>query len=194
GSGCGHDLGRVAVHNRLRQRLQTKRTVSDPADRHEQEADRIAEQVTQGPHSPPFAGRPSTVLSHSEPLVQRLVTNEAGMEAETSAPQEGAAPEGTASGLIVEDDARDLGPGQMRKSEFLDQLRTSACAVADEELARAGRSTDGCPYIGRAFARYRTRSSQYLERALRHFAPEAAGVTTAREYIPLVSERIRQGV
>src|SRR5262249_47786698 len=56
----------------------------------------------------------------------------------------------------------------------------------------AGRTAQGCPYIRNWLAFYRTRSSQHLERALRRYAPEAAGASSARDYIPLVTERVRR--
>ena len=97
-------------------------------------------------------------------------------------------------GLLVEDDALQVGPGQMRKTEFLDQLRNDVCAAADAELAAVGRSTAGCPYVERWISHYRTRSVQHIERALQKYAPEAAGISDARGYIPLVAARIRRAV
>ncbi|HSD82554.1 MAG TPA: hypothetical protein VLG46_01770, partial [Anaerolineae bacterium] len=105
---------------------------------------------------------------------------------------ETSAGETSIGGLIVEDDVSP-GPGQISKDAFLNELRASACAAADAELAAVGRSTGGCPYVERLIGYYRTKSSEHLERAMRKYAPETAGVTKAREYIPLISERIRQG-
>src|SRR6185436_17191676 len=106
---------------------------------------------------------------------------------------ETAAPTKPSSGpLIVENDALEVGPGQMRKNEFLDQMEREVCASADAELAAAGRTSQGCPYIKTWLGFYRGRSSQHVERALRKYAPEAAGVSTARDYIPIVSQRVRR--
>ena len=195
--------------------LQTKPLVSQPGDRYEQEADRAAEQVASGRES---LVSPADSLSSSEPSIQRQPASEdAKEEAASSAPvaqvepavepvSPGAAPasepaattevpagEPQSGALIVEDDTSP-GPGQMSKSAFLDELRTSACAVADAELAAVGRSTEGCPYIERWISYYRTKDSSHVERAIRKYAPETASVTSARDYIPLVNERIRQGV
>ena len=95
---------------------------------------------------------------------------------------------------LVDDDAAELGPGQMRKSQFLDELRTASCTAADAELQRVGRSTEACPYIARAFERYRTFEPHRLERGLRRYAPEAAGATSAREYIDAVGARVGRAV
>jgi hypothetical protein len=94
--------------------------------------------------------------------------------------------------LIVEDDARELGPGQMHKSEFLDQMEREVCSAADDELAAVGHTSQGCPYVRNWLAFYRNRGSQHIERALRHYAPEAAGASSARDYIPLVTARVRR--
>jgi hypothetical protein len=96
-------------------------------------------------------------------------------------------------GLLVEDGA-ELGPGQMRKSEFIDRLEIAIRAVADAELARVGRSTEGCPYLEKWIGYYRTRSSEHAERALRRYAPEAAATTNVSDYIPLVTARVQQAV
>jgi uncharacterized protein YkwD len=180
---------------------QTRLTLSRPDDQYEQEADRIAEHVTRASAvSTSEANRHTLALSHTQPLIQRQVddaTTSSPEVAPTPAPspaETAATEEATSAGLIVEDDAGEVGPGQMRKNEFLDQLRAAVCAAADAELARAGRSTESCPYIERAFERYRSFSGGQLERGLRRYAPEAAGATTARDYIPAVSERVRRAV
>jgi hypothetical protein len=101
---------------------------------------------------------------------------------------EAATPDETpAPGLLVEDSATELAPGQMRKSEFLAELRTAVCAATEPVLTRAGRTTDGCPYLDYWFDYYSQRDAQHGERALRRYAPETARATTAREYIPIVA-------
>ena len=98
------------------------------------------------------------------------------------------------AGLIVEDNAAQSSPGQMRRTEFLNQLEAAVCAVADQELARVGRTARGCPYIKKWIGFYRMRTSQHVERALVRYAPEAAGATSARDYIPIVAERAKRAV
>jgi len=109
-------------------------------------------------------------------------------------PEPATSPEAQTAGLIVDDETAEIAPGQMRKSAFLDALRDSVCATADAELAAAGRTAQGCPYIARWIAYYRTRSSEHVERALHRYAPETGGAREAGEYIPLVSERVRRAV
>jgi len=100
----------------------------------------------------------------------------------------------TAGPLIVDDDAATLSQGQMRKSEFLEQLRSTVCNTADEALAEAGQSTAGCPYIEQWFGYYADKPPAHIEAALRKYAPDAASAASARDYIPAVSNRVRQGV
>jgi hypothetical protein len=95
--------------------------------------------------------------------------------------------------LLVDDEATTL-PGQLRKTEFLRTLRPMVCAAADRELARAGRNTDGCPYLDRWFAYYQGREAQQVERSLRRYAPETASARSASDYLAPISARIAQGV
>jgi Domain of unknown function (DUF4157) len=96
--------------------------------------------------------------------------------------------------LLVEDDAPQVQPGQMRKSEFLAQLRTATCEAADEALRGTIYSSMGCPYIERWFGYYAEQSSEHVERALHKYAPETGRARSARDYIPIVTRRVRQGV
>ncbi|MFQ5524996.1 MAG: DUF4157 domain-containing protein [Thermoanaerobaculia bacterium] len=94
--------------------------------------------------------------------------------------------------LLVEDDATDLGPGQMTKSAFMAATREAACRAADTAFAGTDNTTQGCPYIQLALRFYERRSARRIERDLLSYSPEAASATSARDYIPLISERVRQ--
>lgn len=52
----------------------------------------------------------------------------------------------------------------------------------------------GYPYIERWLSHYSNQSSQHVERALREYAPETAVVRTAREWVPLVTQRMQRGI
>jgi len=99
-----------------------------------------------------------------------------------------------AQALIVEDTAETLEPGQMRKSEFLAQLRAAVCNTTSEALADTPWSEAGCPYIDRWFGHYGAQSSDYVERAIHRYAPESAGAASASGYIPAITARVRQAV
>ena len=115
--------------------------------------------------------------------------------ARDGAPAPDTAGKETKPALIVEDDAREVKPGQMRKTDFLSLLRTAVCATAEEALAGTMWSAMGCPYIERWLDHYSKQSSEHLERALRKYAaPEAVSARSAQDYIPLVSQRLRRGI
>jgi Domain of unknown function (DUF4157) len=96
--------------------------------------------------------------------------------------------------LVVADDVAHLEPGQMRKNDFLDALKTSVSRAAEGELKGTIWSSMDCTYIERWFSHNRARDSRYLEAALKRYAPEAAGANNAREYIPILTERVRRGI
>ncbi|MGH9765264.1 MAG: DUF4157 domain-containing protein, partial [Blastocatellia bacterium] len=182
--------------------------MSHPSDELEREADLIAQQVmsslgsrtngnSRGSHSPIHASSAGKTASARATIHREASpSSQSAVSASTSAAKQSQseqAPAGIA-GLIVEDDARQLAPGQMRKTQFLDALQTAVCTAADAELAAAGRSTKGCPYIEKWLGHYRSKDSRHVERALQKFAPEAAGAKSATDYLPIVSNRIRKSV
>lgn len=95
-------------------------------------------------------------------------------------------------GLLVEDESDGLGPGQMTKSAFMAETRAAACRSADAAFAGTENTTRGCPYIELALRFYERRSAERIEQDLLSYAPEAAGANSARDYIPLIAERVRQ--
>jgi hypothetical protein len=193
-SGFGHHLNRVPVHNHLPQGIQAKLAVSQPGDQFEQEADLIAERITHTSLASASPNEPPDPLSRSEPLIQRLALDDAASPSTESEAEPASTTEAAPGGLIVEDDARELAPGQMRKKAFLDALNSSACSTADAVLSTVGRTAQGCPYIEGWIGYYRTRSGRQIERAIRKYAPGSAGVTSASDYIPLINARIQRGV
>ncbi|MGQ3685012.1 MAG: eCIS core domain-containing protein [Candidatus Loosdrechtia sp.] len=100
----------------------------------------------------------------------------------------------TYPGLIVEDSAELLEPGQMRRSEFLAELHAAVCRSAEEALAGTEWTTGGCPYLNDWFAYYSRKDSRHIERAIRRYAPETLGVSAARDYIPFITPRVRHGI
>jgi hypothetical protein len=199
-SGPGHDFGRLRVGAAGTGGTSGERAISQPGDRSEQEADRAAEHVMRALSSPVFEeNQEAPDLSRMSPLIQREVADEntSGMEAtpETSTEPETAAPEETpAGGLILEDDAQEVGPGQMRKSDFLAQLNAEIYAAADEILATRGRTAESCPYITNWFEYGHMRSGSYVEIFVRRFTPGSDRVASAGEYIPLAVERVRRSL
>jgi len=191
---------------------QRKPKVSEPGDESEQQADSIAARVTGngsglmvqrkcaacavGPPCSECANeeeKETVQFKHTGPMIQRASRegedSQTGAQTETTPPAAKAAP-----ALIVEDDVEEVAPGQMRKSEFLSQLRTAATSAAEQALAGTMWSAMGCPYIDRWLDHYSKQSSVHLERALRKYVPEAVSVRSAAEYLPVVTQKLRRGI
>lgn len=184
-----HELTHVVQQQNVSSLPLEQRLEVGPAnDPYEREADEAAEQLTW-----PGKAVASDSLSSAMPRVQRAPVAEAatGAGAGTSSK---AAPTLAPTNLLVDDDAEHIRPGQMRKMQFLDKLQMSVCATADEVLTSVGRTAKGCPYIERWIGHLRWKSSQFVERGIRKYAPDSAGVTSAEGYIPFVAARVRRGV
>ncbi|HEX6924293.1 MAG TPA: DUF4157 domain-containing protein [Longimicrobiaceae bacterium] len=183
GSGPGPDLSRVAARSSaagpaLRTVLTVQRQPLDAAPT--------------APEARPAASAEPT----AEPAPSALTPGPSPVAEPAPGPEAAQEPAGPTAGgpLIAEDNATDLQPGQLRKSEFLDQLQSAVCAEADAALAAAGRSTAGCPYLAGWFDYYRGQSAAHVEAALRRYAPETRSARSAAEYVPLVVARVRSGV
>lgn len=103
-------------------------------------------------------------------------------------------PEAPMRPLIVDDEVAELRAGQMRKTDFLNRLKSSVSGAAEEVFQNTMWSAMGCPYLERWFSHYENQSGQHVERALQLFAPQTARVTDAGDYIPIVTERVRSGL
>lgn len=197
--------------------LQAKLRVSQPGDADEIEADRAAEQVVAATHGSPKiqrkcacsgSGSPcakcadeetdtihrsasSPLLSSSTLALQRAPANDGPTSSseQNGNPRKSSPTPSRAHPLVVEDDAKSLLPGQMRKSAFIALLRTDACATADAVLMSVGRTTKSCPYIEKWLAFYEKQSSDHIERAIVKYAPETGQATSAHEAIHLLVVR-----
>jgi uncharacterized protein DUF4157 len=175
-----------------------QKKVAKSSDAHAERTKQTAEEVA--PLNPVFelqrnAGNQAVLRLLSGGTVLQKKEKEGASE--SSAEQQSEAsqkPAAAAPILIVEDDAKEIKPGQMRKSDFLSQLRTAVCSTAEQALKGTMWSTMGCPHIQRWLDHYSKQPSSYLERALRKYAPETANVRSASEYIPLVQQRLRRGI
>ncbi len=158
-------------------------SVSRPGDAPEREADAVSGHTLHGDATAPIP------LSPVRPVIQRQA-----VEGEEEAPARTPTVEESPEGLLVEDTATALGPGQMTKSDFLEALRAAVCATAEEALADTIWSAAGCPWIDQWFDYYAEKDAAHVERALRRYVPEAAGVTDAAAYIPLATARVRRAI
>ena len=96
------------------------------------------------------------------------------------------------SSSTVVDDGVPLGPGQVNRSRFLDEIAGAVGRAADEELAPLGRTSRDCPHLAHWIGYYRDRSAAHLERAIRHYArPVGSDPESLRD---AVVERVRRAV
>jgi hypothetical protein len=183
--------------------VQAKLDRDQPGDVFEQEADRVAAKVMNGAGDPGLQQRSDTVkLSHISPMIQRQAAEQAtepaavepGMVTPEAPAAVAAASEVASRGLIVEDDQEMVQSGQMKKSAFLSQVRAGICAAANAILAASGRTTNDCPYLNFWLNYYSSQSGQSIEQAIHRYAPETAGVNSARDYISLIVDRVSRAV
>ena len=74
------------------------------------------------------------------------------------------------------------------------RLRAAVRGTAEFELSRAGRSADGCPFLEKWLAYYEGRPATHLERAIRRYAPAAAGASKALDYLEPLTVQLGQGI
>ncbi|MFQ5524997.1 MAG: DUF4157 domain-containing protein [Thermoanaerobaculia bacterium] len=116
-------------------------------------------------------------------------TGAPGPETESDAE---AAREVQAPGLLVEDDATDLEPGQMTRTEFLAATRAAVCTAADTEFEGTEFTAQSCPYVELVLHYYESLSAERIEQDLVTYLPAAAGAASASAYTPLIADRVRQ--
>jgi len=177
-------------------------SLSQPGDPSEREAERVASDISAVLTAEGAGEATARATPEPSPEGSPGAAPQTGPAA-TLAPEAAPEPEpeagppteaGLERSLLVEDDAEPAWPGQMRKGPFIAELKAAVCATAEQSLAGVGRSARSCPYLERWFAHYLARSAAHGERALRRYAPEARGATAARDYIPAVCARVRQGI
>jgi hypothetical protein len=96
-----------------------------------------------------------------------------------------------ASGLIVSDDAP-AGPGQVKRSVFLRQLKAAVTSTANDALGPLW-SAMGCPYIERWFSKHASATPEQLEALARRYSG-VAGAGAATDYLPPILDRVRAGI
>jgi hypothetical protein len=94
--------------------------------------------------------------------------------------------------FVLDDSAEGPASHQLRKSEFLSQLRVSITRTVEDAVLGTGRSALDCPYIEFWFGYYSTQSVQRINRAIRKYAPESLNATSAAEVIMAISQHAWQ--
>jgi hypothetical protein len=91
--------------------------------------------------------------------------------------------------LLTEDAATDLAKGQMRKTAFLELLRSEITRTIEPVLATAGQTTKDCPYLNYWLDLYHQKDAVHIEQTVRKYAPDSIGAKSAEEYISIVTQR-----
>jgi hypothetical protein len=188
----GYDFSLVPAHTDIVQRAQPLLRTGTMVQRHPANGDADSAQ-----HAT-FSDEESTPVSApAEPTVEPAPSSpESAPTPATTEPEEesAAAEETTAPALLVEDSATELAPGQMRKSEFLAQLRAEVTRAAESAMAGTGRTTADCPYLDYWFGYYSLRDSAHIERAIHRYAPVTRSAASLGEYITIITGRVRRSV
>src|ERR1700752_2154710 len=145
---------------------------------------------------PLHAGFGNTAVSRT--LIQRKANNNGASPTSSAAmpgaPAEGPGARAPGQGLIVDDEADTVQPGQMKKSAFLGQLRSAVNTTVTEVSAGAPLPAEASSEIEKRFAQASGLNGQQLEQAIRSQVPEAAGATSAAGFIPPIIIRVRRMV
>ena len=188
---CEEELQQQPVEEKQEEMLQTKAMPGDLSEITPEIKSATSQEFTEADEltnslssvSPSIQRQPETVSPGSAPVTTATEPTTENTAEETAAPA-----------LIVEDEADTVETGQMKKTEFLNELRTAVCSTAEEALAGTDQTTDGCPYLEYWFNYYRNKDSQHVERAIHKYAPDTARATTAKDYIAPITARVRRAV
>ena len=145
---------------------------------------------------PAFLQRPH--FSNADPLsVQRKPDRGAVPSAdEPTAPTSTLANGDTSesNAWIVEDSVPEPLPGQMRRSDFLRELRIAVDEAVDSGLAGTFLARTGFPWIQGWFSQLQNQNAEQIGRALQRYAPETERVESAQIIMELATTRVRRSV
>ncbi|MCC6539680.1 MAG: DUF4157 domain-containing protein [Bryobacterales bacterium] len=99
--------------------------------------------------------------------------------------------EARVTAMLAEDGAEYVAAGQIRKGEFLAQVRAAVCDVVDGVFAGTGRNAIDCSYVAKVFPVLENRSAASLESMLRRFGPDLGPSASATDYVPHILDRVR---
>jgi hypothetical protein len=125
------------------------------------------------------------VQKQSNDVIQPITETETDLQKDSDT-------ESGSTTLIVDDSNTELASVQMTKNDFLRILRPKVRDTAGKVLETVGRSTDDCPYLEFIFKFLDGCSAEYIDQTLRRFAAKNANISSAIDYIPIITERVRQ--
>jgi hypothetical protein len=95
----------------------------------------------------------------------------------------------SSTALIADDSTTDLAEGQMKKTEFMQQLRLGIRGAIEPILATVGQTTDGCPYLNYWLDLYQQKNASEIESTVKKYAPNSSRARTGQDYISLIVQR-----
>lgn len=185
--------------------VQARIRVNEPGDELEKNADKMADQVVQQmPVASPSRGGAGNLViqrkcdeckkEEEEGMIQKqdagapAIPASAEIQPPPATPAVGlpaAAPPAkapSAAKFIVEDSSTPA-PNQLKRSDFMNRLKQEICLTVNASLAGTPYSSENCPYLQGAFARYMNSSPQQLEEVIQRYAPAAGAANSAEEVI-----------
>ena len=120
-----------------------------------------------------------------QPVEQSPVEEQSPASMETSDVSKEApvSEEQSSTALIADDNANELSEGQMKKTDFMQQLRSGISGAIGPILATAGQTTDGSAYLNNWLDQYHQKDASEIESAVKKYAPGNGTVRTAKDYI-----------
>jgi hypothetical protein len=95
--------------------------------------------------------------------------------------------------ILVEEDVKAAGPGQLNKDEFLRRLYAAIYQTGVKVYQGTKLTVEGCPYISYWFEYYRSQQSTHIEMAVRKYVSAGAAGLSADDLIDKACERARRG-
>jgi hypothetical protein len=109
-------------------------------------------------------------------------------------PEAATADQAPAAVVVVEDDATEVGKGQMKKSEFLALLRPAVLAAAESGLSDKSHAEQASSYVDLWLGQYETKDAEQLNSDLSRLVAGEHPPTTAEGYIAAIAGRVRTAV
>lgn len=147
------------------------------------------QQESTGEQSTEPANLESQSQSTNEQAGQEQSMDPALSESEQTTEQAAEGDTASQQTLLAEDSSTDLSAGQMKKTDFLRELRSGICSSIEPILASVGQTTENCPYLNYWLDLYEQKTATEVEATVRRYAPASARARTAADYIAIVTQR-----
>ena len=114
------------------------------------------------------------------------------MPSDPSSPSENNATAASSNGRYIVDDNAAPEPGQMRKAEFINRLKSEVYDTANHVLAGTPVASNAYSYIESSFASSQQSSPAQIEASINQYCPSAAGAANAEDVILQVKGKVSE--